>query len=44
MSTKWFIEKNVFKKLDVMTRMGAVNSFFTAFADKTLTFEFNHLI
>ena len=27
-----------------MTRMGAVNCFFSAFADKTLAFEFDHLI
>jgi hypothetical protein len=27
-----------------MTRMGAVNAFFSAFADKTLAFEYNHLV
>ena len=27
-----------------MSRMGAVNAFFSAFADKTLAFELNHII
>jgi ubiquitin-conjugating enzyme E2 D/E len=27
-----------------ISRMGAVNAFFSAFADKTMAFEFNHLV
>ena len=26
------------------TRMGAVNAFFSAFADKTMAFEYNHIV
>ena len=29
---------------DKLSRIGAVNSWFSAFADKTLVFEFNHLV
>ncbi|CAD8083491.1 unnamed protein product [Paramecium sonneborni] len=29
---------------DQLSRIGAVNAFFSAFADKTLTFEFNHIV
>ena len=29
---------------EFMTRMGAVNAFFSAFADKTLAYEYNHLV
>ncbi len=28
----------------LISRMGAVNGFFSAFADKTLAFEYNHLV
>ena len=27
-----------------ISRMGAVNAFFSAFADKTIAFEYNHLV
>jgi len=27
-----------------LSRMGAVNALFSAFADKTLAFEFNHIV
>lgn len=27
-----------------LSRMGAVNALFSAFADKTLAFEYNHLV
>lgn len=27
-----------------LSRMGAVNAYFSAFADKTLAFEFNHIV
>lgn len=27
-----------------LSRMGAVNAFFSAFADKTMGFEFNHVV
>jgi hypothetical protein len=29
---------------EALTRMGAVNAFFSAFADKTMALEFNHVI
>ena len=28
----------------LLSRIGAVNSWFSAFADKTLVFEFDHLV
>lgn len=34
---------NYFKE-DSLSRIGAVNAFFSAFADKTLAFEFNHIV
>ncbi|CAD8063375.1 unnamed protein product [Paramecium primaurelia] len=34
---------NYFKE-DQLSRIGAVNAFFSAFADKTLAFEFNHIV
>lgn len=37
MSTSFFGDKE-------LSRMGAVNAFFSAFADKTLAFEFNHIV
>jgi hypothetical protein len=27
-----------------LSRMGAVNAFFSAFADKTISYEFNHVV
>jgi len=29
---------------NLLPRIGAVNAFFSAFADKTLAFEFNHIV
>lgn len=29
---------------DHLNRIGATNAFFSAFADKTLAFEFNHIV
>ncbi|CAD8150339.1 unnamed protein product [Paramecium octaurelia] len=37
MSSQFFGDKE-------LSRMGAVNAFFSAFADKTLAFEFNHIV
>jgi ubiquitin-conjugating enzyme E2 D/E len=37
MGSKFFNE-------EILTRMGAVNAIFSAFADKTLAFELNHIV
>ena len=36
--------KSSFSNDKLISRMGAVNGFFSAFADKTLAFEYNHLV
>ena len=33
-----------FGDVDKLTRIGAVNAFFSAFADKTMAFEYNHIV
>ena len=38
MSSRFFDDE------DNINRMGAVNAFFSAFADKTMAFELNHIV
>lgn len=36
--------KSCFFEDKELSRMGAVNAFFSAFADKTLAYEYNHIV
>lgn len=39
-----FYDETAFRDSDRLTRNGAVNALFSAFADKTLAYEYNHIV